>query len=259
MVNSPVTAKPAPRLLKRSHIAATQSRSDAKRAQIVEAAMRHFAEHGYHKTRVEDIAAELGISKGSVFQHFGSKGGLFLESYKRAVRSFPAYLDAPAEVVAKGFFAILRHWLEYTERFLHEDWVAYRVGHLGNYQSDLNLRREINRFVVTEDPYGTVAFVRQGIERGEVRSDLDPEMIISILDWTVERFQDTLLAEELDPGLFRRHGDLASKKEERIRQFLEVLRGAIGTQVPAPQRSSTAKSKLRLAGPRMKLAELMSE
>jgi AcrR family transcriptional regulator len=41
--------------------------------------MRHFAEQGYHAARVGDIAAALGIAKGSIFQHFGSKDGLFFE------------------------------------------------------------------------------------------------------------------------------------------------------------------------------------
>src|SRR6478672_6164393 len=87
-------------------------RSEAKRARIVEAATQHFAEHGYHAARVGDIASGLGIAKGSIFQHFGSKDGLFFEVYKKAVRAFPAYLDAPAEVQALGFFGVLRYWLE---------------------------------------------------------------------------------------------------------------------------------------------------
>ena len=70
--------------------------------------MRHFAERGYHATRIEDIATELSIAKGSVFQHFGNKEGLFLAAYKKAVASFSAYLDAPPAVTARGFFETLR-------------------------------------------------------------------------------------------------------------------------------------------------------
>jgi len=204
-------------------------RSEGKRSKIVDAAMRHFAEQGYHAARVGDIAANLGIAKGSIFQHFGSKDGLFFEVYKKAVRSFPRYLDAPAEVCEQGFFSVLRYWLMKTEHLVHEDWIPYRVSLLGNYGTDLVLKKEINRFLVTEDPYGTVAFVRYGLRRGEIRADLDPEMIVSILDWTMERFQDALLTEELDPGLFRRHGDPQEKKEARIAQFLDVLKRAIGS------------------------------
>jgi TetR/AcrR family transcriptional regulator len=212
----------------RNHVP-PRPRSEAKRIRIIDAAMRHFAEQGYHAARVGDIAAGLGIAKGSVFQHFGSKDGLFFEVYKKAVRTFPAYLDAPAEVREKGFFDVLRYWLASTEHLIHEDWIPYRVSLLGNYGTDLTLKREINRFLMTEDPYGTVAFVRFGVQRGELRKDLDIEMVVSILDWTVERFQDALLTEELDPGLFRKQGEVGEKKETRINQFLDVLQRAIGS------------------------------
>jgi AcrR family transcriptional regulator len=208
-------------------------RSEGKRARIVEAATQHFAEHGYHDARVGDIAAALGIAKGSIFQHFGSKDGLFFEVYKRAVRSFSKYLDVLPEVRAQGFFEVLRYWLVSTEHLVHEDWIPYRISLLGNYGTDLVLKREINRFLISEDPYGTVSFVRFGLERGELRDDLDIEMMVSIIDWMVERFQDALLTAELDPGLFRRQGALAEKKEARIQQFLAMLQRAIGVAAPA--------------------------
>jgi AcrR family transcriptional regulator len=203
-------------------------RTEAKRGRIVETAMRHFAEHGYEAARVGDIATELGIAKGSIFQHFGSKDGLFFEVYKKAARSFSPYLNVPAEVRERGFFEILRYWLVRTEHMVREDWIPYRVYLLGNYGTDLALRRQINRFLISEDPYGRVAFVQYGLHRGELRKDLDPEMIVSIIDWMVERFQDALLTEELDPGLFRRQGDVTEKKDTRINQLLEILRRAIG-------------------------------
>jgi hypothetical protein len=116
---------------------------------------------------------------------------------------------------------------------VHEDWIPYRISLLGNYGTDLVLKREINRFLISEDPYGTVSFVRFGLERGELRDDLDIEMMVSIIDWMVERFQDALLTAELDPGLFRRQGELAEKKEARIQQFLAMLQRAIGVPPPA--------------------------
>ena len=84
---------------------------------------------------------------------------------------------------------------------------------LGNYGTDLALRREINRFLVAEDPYGMAAFVRFGLERGELRKDLDLDMIVSILEWTMDRFQDALLTEELDPGTVSEAG--RGRREER--------------------------------------------
>ncbi len=44
----------------------------------------------------------------------------------------------------------------------------------------------------------------------------------------MDRFQDALLTEELDPGLFRKTGPVPEEKERRIEQFVELLRRAIG-------------------------------
>src|SRR3979411_171611 len=165
-----ISGRPVSPPLYQRHVA-QRPRSQAKRSLIVEIAMQHFAEHGYHCARVGDMAAALGIAKGSIFQHFGSKDGLFFEVYKRAVRSFPKYLDAPAEVRKAGFFDVLRYWLVSTEHMLQEDWIPYRIALLGNYGTDLVFKSEMHSFPVPAEPYGTVAFVRFGIERGELRRD----------------------------------------------------------------------------------------
>jgi AcrR family transcriptional regulator len=203
------------------------SRVGLKRDAIVDVAMQHFAEHGYQGARVEDMAMELGIAKGSVFQHFGSKSGLFFEAYKKAVMSLPAWLDAPHEICDEGFFRTLEYWLQRTEHLIHEDWVPNRVVLIGNYGTDLKLKREINRFLVSEDPYGTLDFVEFGQRREEVRDDVDLDMIVSMVDWLAESFQDALVTEELDPGLFHRRGQ-PQRQQTRIEQFATLLRSAIG-------------------------------
>jgi AcrR family transcriptional regulator len=208
--------------------AAERPRSVAKRELIVDTAMRHFAEHGYQGARVEDVAIELGIAKGSIFQHFGSKAGLFLAAYKRAVTSLPAWLDAPADVVERGFWDVLEYWLRRTEHLIRDDWIPNRVALIGNYGTDLALKREINRFLVSEDPYGTLDFIEFGQGRREVRTDVDAEMLASMLDWVAERFQDALVTVELDPGLFHRHPNQPQRRELRIEQLAELLRSAIG-------------------------------
>src|SRR6516162_7595783 len=115
-------------------------RSVRKRSLILSAAMNHFANHGYEAARVGDMASQLGIAKGSVFQHFGSKDGLFFEAYKSALRSLPAYLDVPAQVRDAGFFAVVRHRLSLPVQFWEQYRIPYRIVLLGNYGSDLSLK-----------------------------------------------------------------------------------------------------------------------
>jgi AcrR family transcriptional regulator len=189
--------------------------------------MRHFAERGYRGARVEDIAAEVGVAKGTVFLDFTSKEGLFLAAYQRAVSMLPAWLDAPPEIVEQGFWAIVDWWLERTEELGEQDWVANRVTMMGRYDTGLGLRRPIDRFMRSEDPYGTLEFVEFGVRRGEVRDDVDAEMLASMLDWLAVRFQDALVSVDLDPGLIHRKPE---RRSMRIKEFVEVLRGGIEVQ-----------------------------
>jgi AcrR family transcriptional regulator len=204
------------------------SRQAARRRRVVQVAMEQFAAHGYEDSKAETIAAAAGVSKGALFGYFGSKAGLFLAAYKAAADSFSKYLDAPTTVLADGFFAVLSHWLAHTPDLIRENWVPYRVTLLGNYCSDLQLRRSITQFLRAQDPYGTRAFVRFGIDRGEVRTDIDAAMIVSLVDWLMDRCQDAIVTEELDPGLFSHSATSDDLREARLRQFVELVRGAVG-------------------------------
>ena len=199
-----------------------------RRERIVEVAMRQFADRGYRGARVEDVAHEAGISKGSVFGAFGSKEGLFLAAYKRAVSVLPAWLDASEEVLEQGFWATFEWWLERSEEFASADPVPNRVALIGRYDTGLGMRRPINRFMRSEDPYGTLEFVEFGVERGEVRGDVDVEMVASMLDWVAERFQDALVAEDLDPGLIHRTPHVPERRSARILEVTQLLRAGIG-------------------------------
>jgi AcrR family transcriptional regulator len=200
-----------------------------RRDRVIDAAMRQFAEHGYRGGRVEDIALECGVAKGTVFLDFGSKEGLFLAAYQRAVSTLPAWLDAPDEIVELGFWATLDYWLERTEQLIAEDPVPNRIAMVGRHDTGLGLRRPIERFMRSEDPYGTLEFVEYGVRGGEVRDDIDVEMIASTLDWLAERFQDALASEELDPGLIHRRPE---RRGMRIKEFVEVLRTGIVARPP---------------------------
>ncbi|MBW2372794.1 MAG: helix-turn-helix transcriptional regulator, partial [Deltaproteobacteria bacterium] len=50
---------------------------EARRAQILEAALRCFSEKGYHEATMDDLAREAGLSKGSLYWHFKSKAQVF--------------------------------------------------------------------------------------------------------------------------------------------------------------------------------------
>ncbi len=49
------------------------------RRNIIETSAQVFLEKGYHKTKMDDIAERLGVSKGAIYQYFRSKEQLFFD------------------------------------------------------------------------------------------------------------------------------------------------------------------------------------
>jgi AcrR family transcriptional regulator len=54
-------------------------RSPGRRSEILDAFVRYVAERGYDRTNIGDIAGELGMSKGTIVHHFGTKSQMLRE------------------------------------------------------------------------------------------------------------------------------------------------------------------------------------
>lgn len=60
-------------------------RAEARPDEVLDAALELFLERGFQSTRVDDIAARAGISKGSVYLYFQSKQAVLEGLIQRAV------------------------------------------------------------------------------------------------------------------------------------------------------------------------------
>src|SRR5436309_15735984 len=55
--------------------------------EVYAAALRLFTEKGYHATSMQDIAAAVGLYKGSLYHYIGSKEDLLVQVFERAMGS----------------------------------------------------------------------------------------------------------------------------------------------------------------------------
>lgn len=86
-----------------------------RREQLLEIATALFAEKGFDGTSVEEIAAEAGVSKPVVYEHFGGKEGAYQAIVQRESgmlwESVAAKLDSPdarsRELMEYGALALL--------------------------------------------------------------------------------------------------------------------------------------------------------
>src|SRR3974390_1597327 len=91
-------------------------RKDARPGEIIAAALASFAERGYAATKLEDVAAAAGISKGTIYLYFPTKEDLFRAVVRQAV--LPNVEAAEADLAAHtGPSADLLRLL--AQRFLH--------------------------------------------------------------------------------------------------------------------------------------------
>ncbi len=148
--------------------------SEARSAQILEAAMTVFARQGFHQARMDDIAEETGLSKGALYLYFKSKDAIIaallkallareLAQARRIVqRTEPALdrLNAFVDVVVQDFSKMLPMMSVYLE-FLSQAFRRQAV-------------RDAIRESFSDFRAILIELVEQGIAAGEFRR-VEPE------------------------------------------------------------------------------------
>jgi AcrR family transcriptional regulator len=160
---------------------------------MVSAAARLFSERGYHGTSMQDVAGALGLLRGSLYAHIGSKEELLYDVVERGAERFlergarALRLDAPAPERLRSFLVghvetaieqleagtvFLNEW-----RYLSEEPRADIMGKRDRY----------------EDMVRTI--LADGIRRGEFRADIDiplaARLVLSAGNWIYAWYRES--------------------------------------------------------------------
>lgn len=142
---------------------------DEKREQILDIAIREFAEHPYRSASVSRIVAQAGIAKGSFYQYFADKEDLYGYLLDLLVQKKSEFfsLDRP-DPQHTGIFAYLR-WIaevgvQFEGRYPELSRIGYRAFYLQEYPGDFTQRANQT----------ASAFYRQLVELGKQQGDIDP-------------------------------------------------------------------------------------
>jgi AcrR family transcriptional regulator len=155
---------------------------EARRAQILEAAFRCFAERGYHAARMDDLARESGLSKGSLYWHFESKEAVFLALFDALEAEVFAAWDAE-ETHAHSIVRMLEREGEIVlerlagQRVLLGAWMEF-LAHPAA-RERMRLTYERSRARLRE-------LMRRGIDAGEFRADLPMDDTAALLTGAIE-------------------------------------------------------------------------
>ena len=68
--------------------------ADRRREEILDAAVKLFARHGFTETDTQVLANKLQVGKGTLYRYFSSKEELFLAAVDRVMRQMRQTVDA---------------------------------------------------------------------------------------------------------------------------------------------------------------------
>jgi AcrR family transcriptional regulator len=174
-----------------------------RRNELTRQAARLFAEKGYHGTSIGDLAAAMGVQKGSLYAHISSKQDLLHATLSDGGDAFHGALDAIHEelpatekirLALRGHLRIVADQLDVATVWTQE-W-RYLDGE----------RRD--EFVAARHRYeGRIrALFEEGVELGELRADLDVAAatlaFLSAANWAYAWLQPGRATDEVADRLY---------------------------------------------------------
>lgn len=183
-------------------------KGQARRQQIVDAALAVFAKSGYHSGSLREIAKRVGLTPAGVVHHFASKEALFtevLEQRDARVRG------AAGDVTENSLLQQTRKVVAYNQstRGLTSLYTVISAEATDDEHPahDYFVRRYAEGRVLAE------ATLRDAVESGRVRADLDVEHAARLIPAVMDGLQQQWL---LDDGF-----DMAAAFDDFLRGYLQ--------------------------------------
>lgn len=168
---------------------------------ICQSAVRIFSSKGYHKTTMDDIAAEAGLTKGAIYWHFKNKRELFkflIESrFKELDKLISTALSGKASPPSKiqNVFCVCLDYYEKNRDFCALIKVFHSEGIvLIDKEFETWLRNIYARYREM-----LAAVIRQGMADGSFAPGIDPAMAGAVL---IAAFDGLSFQWLVDPAAF---------------------------------------------------------
>jgi AcrR family transcriptional regulator len=186
--------------------------AEVTRARLIDAAIERFAADGLGASFAA-VAADVGVTKGALYHHFGSKEGLVVAVYKEAIRR---HADRVVQASAQGpGHARLLALVDASTRLYTSRTPFYRLLvtlHLAAAMERPALADIARRMQRTQRDF-MIDLVRQGQRDGSIRPELDAEGVGVTVNAALEGF----LTQQLEPPAAQR------RSVAKFRSLLEDL------------------------------------
>ncbi len=162
-----------------------------RRAEIVRAAARLFSERGYHGTSMQHLANALGLQRGSLYAHIGSKEELLFDVVDEGAERFLERGRQAVELPALASVRLRRLLIGHIETAIeHLDAATVFLNEWRYLSADLRAVVQAKR-----DRYEAMvrSIIEDGIAAGEFRQDVNlrfaVRLVLSAGNWTYAWFR----------------------------------------------------------------------
>ncbi|MFN2526034.1 MAG: TetR/AcrR family transcriptional regulator [Actinomycetota bacterium] len=157
-----------------------------RRKEIIRAAARLFSERGYHGTSMQHLADALGLQRGSLYAHIGSKEELLFDVVHEGADRFLERGRAAVEMQALASVRLRRLLVGHIETAIeHLDAATVFLNEWRYLSPDLRAKVQQKR-----DEYEAMLkeIITDGIAREEFRHDINvrfaARLVLSAGNWT---------------------------------------------------------------------------
>jgi len=191
---------------------------------ILDAAVGEFFRFGYGSASMNRLVETAGISKGAIFKYFGTKAGLFKYVYRVALDDVKDSLRQVREATSgQPFFErlseVIKAGLDLSTRRPMYASVYYRVIYTGDAPHGKDILGEIQ---ATSQRF-LASLIQDGIDNGDLRSDIEPHRAAFILQSVLDRFLQAHHLEFMTPLFESRTGDI-SDADQWIDEIITIFR-----------------------------------
>ena len=170
---------------------------ESRRRQIMEAAVACFAREGFHRTTMQDIVAETGLSAGAIYRYFPAKEDIVAAIAAEHHAREAAVLDGAKAATGPG--EVLRDLARVSLGRLadprEQEWRRVTIQLWGEALRDERVMRIVRSGL--DEPIGILAgLIRRGQSDGSVPAGVDPDSVARVC---AAIFQGLVLQQAWDP------------------------------------------------------------
>jgi AcrR family transcriptional regulator len=156
-------------------------RAQERRQQILDAALACFARKGYHKTTMDDIVTESGLSKGTLYWYFKSKDELFFSLVTSFFLGIQQDLDVIFEQSTSASDKL--HSLAHEFACFYEE-IAEFLNVFFEFWMQGTLNEQLNQLfhsMLTEYRGIIAGIIEEGVEAGEFKAVDANQLALSVM------------------------------------------------------------------------------